>query len=262
MGLTLCYQLVSICREGLNSHRSHNRETNRQSKGQHAGDRRRSHQPGSRGESREGFRADGRGEGRGEGREGRETKEPSRPKEVDQTPVWLKDTPEAKNYVKQEIVNFLNHAIMKVEKVVVAEQKRVEREQDRREQQRQRETLRREQEVEVIVERMIKKLEKDEAAYLRDEEDGRPFAEGRPGRGRNLHVYRVRGASCVEWLDTEQLPGSGRSAAAEQAVRDARSEIRAAEQVRLKEPIQQTLSWEPPQERDRDWNVICLRLGA
>jgi hypothetical protein len=108
---------------------------------------------------------------------------------------------------------------------------------------------------------MIKKLEKDEAATRRDEEDGRPFAETRPGKGRSSHVYRVRGAPCSEWLDLAQVLSTGRSIDAEHAVRDARLEVRMQQQAQQQQPVLQMLSWEPPPTRDREWNVICLRLG-
>ena len=113
--------------------------------------------------------------------------------------------------------------------------------------------------VEAAVDRMIKKLERDEAALMRDEEDGRPYVDvvGKKGAHR---AFKMRGLPCTEWFEGNPPP-SARNVDAEAAVRAARQAIKVASAHAVAPPVQLPLSWVPPGSRGRDWNTICLRLG-
>ena len=185
---------------------------------------------------------------------------------------WTVDSEPHRRYVEQEVKATLDGIVGKIDRLASAEQKRLEREAERleREAERRRQQFEREQQkrerevesaVEACIEKLIKRLEREEAATRRDEEDGTPFSDLPPKtlRGRS-HVFKVRGEPCIDWLD--EVPSSAKNVDAEAAIRAARNEIKQAAQHASTQPVQLELSWVEPATRGKGWSTICLQLGS
>ena len=116
--------------------------------------------------------------------------------------------------------------------------------------------------MQACLEKLIKRLEKEETTSRRDEEDGQPYSDVPPKtiKGRS-HVFKVRGAPCADWFECDEIPSSARSTELEIALRNARHELRQAQELQNAKPIQLPLAWVSPESRGKDWNVICLQLG-
>ena len=94
-----------------------------------------------------------------------------------------------KNTAAAEVKACLDAVIVKVERIALSEQRRIEREIEKRESQKRKEEQRREREVDLGVsacmERIIRKLERDHAGG--NQEDGQPYLDAK----RKVHRCRL-----------------------------------------------------------------------
>ena len=162
----------------------------------------------------------------------------------------MSDVERAERAVRKDVEGVLERLIVQVERDIVNER----RERQKREMKKGREA---EQQAEACIERLIRRLERDEAQVSC--EDGRPYAE--PLRKSRLHGYRVHGIPCTEWFQGN-LPESARSVDAETQVRQARQLLKLAQACAQERPSKLPLAWVAPETRRRGWNVICLALGG
>jgi len=156
--------------------------------------------------------------------------------------------------VQLERTQFLQERAAQVERRAIEKDREKLQAQLRREQKKREREV--EQQVDACIERMVKRLEKDEA--LMPCEDGRPYTEHI--RKSRQHCYKVRGAPCTEWF-RGIVPEPARDTQAEATVRTARAMIKRM-QAQAREPAPKLpLSWVAPEKRGRGWNVVCLALS-